>query len=258
MARVKSTTKSNTKNKGTVHTMVDTKNIASLDEIYQANPHISENVIRILLVNLETSIHMFPMPERNHKKLGIVSDTDLIKGVKASDMMPIWTQANCLFAGTNHPEHGYIKETATRLDLEHNKLSYTQATRKLLGMDKRKDNEKGLQTFHVCSCYWLTDETVEKLNKLNEPSTDTETKPKPNTEKEPILATPQDTETKPKSKAKNNAELQKAREKFMALKENRDTLADILGDDNAEVLRIDKDIEKLKKAVSKLASNMKS
>ena len=205
MAKAKTNTKSNTKNKGTVNTMVDTKNSATLDEIYKANPHIPENVIRILLVNLETSSGIFPMPERNHKKLGIVQAVDLKASVKESDMMPIWTQANCLFAGTTHPEHGYIEETATRLDLEHNKLSYTQANRKLLGMAKRQDDEKGLQTFHVCPCYWLTDETVEKLNKLNEPSTDTKTKTKAKPKKEPVLATPPATKTKPKSKGKKVA-----------------------------------------------------
>ncbi len=255
MARAKST-KSTTKNTGAIDTMTDTKNWASFDEIYKANPHIPQNVIRILLANLETSIDMFPMPERNHKKQGIVSDIDLIKGVKASDMMPIWTTNNCLFAGTNHPVHDYISETATRLDLEHNKISYTQANRKLLRMDKRKDGEKGLQTFHVCPCYWLTDETVKKLEKLNEPSTDTKTKGKKEAEKEPLLATPPTTKTKSKSKATNTAKLQKAREEFIALKDDRDTLAVILGDDNAEVLRIDKNIEKLKKEVSKLASKM--
>ena len=255
MARAKST-KSTTKNTGAIDTMTDTKNWASFDEIYKANPHIPQNVIRILLANLETSIDMFPMPERNHKKQGIVSDIDLIKGVKASDMMPIWTTNNCLFAGTNHPVHDYISETATRLDLEHNKISYTQANRKLLRMDKRKDGEKGLQTFHVCPCYWLTDETVKKLEKLNEPSTDTKTKGKKEAEKEPLLATPPTTKTKSKSKATNTAKLQKAREEFIALKDDRDTLAVILGDDNAEVLRIDKNIEKLKKEVSKLASQM--
>ena len=201
MARAKST-KSTTKNTGAIDTMTDTKNWASFDEIYKANPHIPQNVIRILLANLETSIDMFPMPERNHKKQGIVSDIDLIKGVKASDMMPIWTTNNCLFAGTNHPVHDYISETATRLDLEHNKISYTQANRKLLRMDKRKDGEKGLQTFHVCPCYWLTDETVKKLEKLNEPSTDTKTKGKKEAEKEPLLATPPTTKTKPKAKGK--------------------------------------------------------
>ena len=63
MAKAKTNTKSNTKNKGTVNTMVDTKNSATLDEIYKANPHIPENVIQILLVNLETSSGIFPMPE---------------------------------------------------------------------------------------------------------------------------------------------------------------------------------------------------
>lgn len=205
MAKAKSATKSNAKNKGTVNTMSDIKNSASLDEIYEANPHIDAKVIRILLANLETSNNMFPMPERNHKKHGIVQAVDLKESVKESDMMPIWTQANCLFTGTNHPVHEYITETATRLDLEHNKISYTQANRKLLGMDKRKDGEKGLQTFHVCPCYWLTDETVEKLNKLNEPSTATKTKTKAKPKKEPVLATPPSTETKPKSKGKKVA-----------------------------------------------------
>lgn len=252
MAKAKSTTKSTTKNTGATDTMTD----INVKEIVKANPHISEKVIKILLANLETSNDMFPMPERNHKKHGIVSDIDLIKGVKASDMMPIWTTNNCLFAGTNHPIHEYIAETATRLDLEHNKISYTQANRKLLGMDKRKDGEKGLQTFHVCPCYWLTDETVKKLQKLNVSSTDTKTKGKKETEREPVLATPPTTETKTKSKIENSIKLQKAREEFIALKDDRDSLIDILGDDHAEVLRIDKEIEKLKKEVSKLASQM--
>ena len=72
-------------------------------------------------------------------------------------------------------------------------------------MAKRQDDEKGLQTFHVCPCYWLTDETVEKLNKLNEPSTDTKTKTKAKPKKEPVLATPPATKTKPKSKGKKVA-----------------------------------------------------
>ena len=252
MAKAKSTTKSTTKNTGATDTMTD----INVKEIVKANPHISEKVIKILLANLETSNDMFPMPERNHKKHGIVSDIDLIKGVKASDMMPIWTTNNCLFAGTNHPIHEYIAETATRLDLEHNKISYTQANRKLLGMDKRKDGEKGLQTFHVCPCYWLTDETVKKLQKLNVSSTDTKTKGKKETEREPVLATPPTTETKTKSKIESSIKLQKAREEFISLKDDRDSLIYILGDDHAEVLRIDKEIEKLKKEVSKLASQM--
>ena len=252
MAKAKTTTKSNTKNTGAIDTMTD----INVKEIVKANPQINEKVIKILLANLETSIDMFPMPERNHKKLGIVQAVDLKESVKESDMMPIWTQANCLFAGTNHPVHEYISETATRMDLEHNKISYTQANRKLLGMDKRKDGEKGLQTFHVCPCYWLTDETVKKLQKLNVSGTATKPKTKKETKKEPVLATPPSTETKPKSKIENSIKLQKAREEFIALKDDRDSLVDILGDDHAEVLRIDKEIEKLKSEVSKLASQM--
>lgn len=229
----------------------------SLENLIIANSHISENVLKILLENIETSASIFPMPERNHKKNGLMTVQALKSGVKESDMMPTWVEANCLFAGTEYPVHEYIIQTSTRLDMEHNKLtSYTQANRKVLGMAKRQDGEKGLQTFHVCPCYWLTAETVEKLTKLNEPSPDTKTKAKKTTEKEPVLTTPPNTDTKAKSKSENNAKLQTAREEFIALTENRNSLAEILGEENAEVIRIDTEIGKLKEEVQKLAKKI--
>jgi|TARA_R110000744_G_scaffold339218_1_gene444401 hypothetical protein len=229
----------------------------SLENLISANPHISENVLKILLANIETSASIFPMLERNHKKNGLVAVSALKAGVKESDKMPIWTEANCLFSGTEYPVHEYIIQTSTRLDMEHNKLdSYTQANRKVLGMAKRRDGEKGLQTFHVCPCYWLTAETVEKLTKLNEPTTDTKPKAKPKTKKEPVLTTPPNTDTKAQSKAENNAKLQTAREEFIALTESRNSFAEILGEDNEEVIRIDTDIEKLKSEVQKLAKQI--
>jgi len=209
MAKAKSNTKLNTKNTGAIDTMTNIKNSASLDEIYKANPHISEKVIRILLANLETTIDIFPMVERNHAKKGISTPESLLAGTSdyrkgGTDKNFMWTEDNCIFAGTNHPKHKYIEESCTQFDIDHNEINVTKATNKLLGIAKKSKEEKGkrLQGFHVCSCYWLTDETVEKLQKLNEPSTDTKSKAKPKTKKEPVLATPPSTETKPKSKKK--------------------------------------------------------
>ena len=209
MAKAKSTTKSNTKNTGAIDTMTNIKNSASLDEIYKANPHIPQNVIRILLENLETSNDMFPMPERNHAKKGITTAEVLLDGTSdyrkgGTDKNFMWTEDNCLFTGTNHPVHEYIQESCTQFDIDHNEINLTKATNKLLGIAKKTKEEKGkrLQGFHVCPCYWLTDETVKKLEKLNEPSTDTKTKGKKETKKEPVLATPPSTKTKPKAKGK--------------------------------------------------------
>ena len=205
MAKAKSTTKSNTKNTGATDTMTD----INVKEIVKANPHISEKVIKILLANLETSSDMFPMPERNHAKKGITTAEVLLDGTSdyrkgGTDKNFMWTEDNCLFTGTNHPVHEYIQESCTQFDIDHNEINLTKATNKLLGIAKKTKEEKGkrLQGFHVCPCYWLTDETVKKLEKLNEPSTDTKTKGKKETKKEPVLATPPSTKTKPKAKGK--------------------------------------------------------